>query len=248
METRKKITVEEFVGVLLSRLDICDSGDALTYGLHQGWLEEQDKTVWQKPIERRAAARIVHEFLRREWGQQDEQDWGPARKLKDLYDCRTCANHVAQVFAKGIMTGKGEDVFGMREGMTEAEGAEIAERMLKIKQNAPRNISYTAMLELLKTEKKALIADVRTRQEYERGHIPNAFHIPFTALLEKHGLPEKSGVPVKPDVPEKSSLLPEGDKSVPVFLYCNQGYRSEIAANCLAEAGYDRVYYFEWED
>lgn len=228
--TTENITTEEFVGILLRRFALGNNGceDSFSYGCRKGWLEEQDRPVWKRAVERRAAARIVHEFLRREWGEQDEADWGNARKLKDLYDCRVCANHVAQVYAKGIMQGKKSDVFGMREGITEAEANEIAERMLRIRRNAPGHISRSEALEMLRSEGKILLADVRTRQEYERGHLQGAVHIPFTALLESSGTQEKN-------------------VTEPILLYCDQGYRSEIAANCLAEAGYERVYYFEWE-
>ncbi len=75
----------------------------LEYGRQRGWLDPQDLLEAEKPLLRRQAARILHEFLRKECGEADEADWGSAGELADLYDCRVCVNHVAQVYAKGIM-------------------------------------------------------------------------------------------------------------------------------------------------
>ena len=36
----------------------------------------------------------------------DIGDISQAYKLKDLFDCRVCANHVAQVYLRGIMDAK----------------------------------------------------------------------------------------------------------------------------------------------
>lgn len=205
-------------------------------GMKKGWLEERERLEAEKPIERRMAAKIVHEFLRRECGEADEADWGAARRLKDLYDCRTCVNHVAQVYAKGIMAGLSEDVFGMREDLQMEEAAEIAERLTDRKRRRPpldagkggvlsRSISLEQALALTRGDSGAVLVDVRTKEAYAREHLNGAVNIPFSVILEDPG-------------------AVTADQAALLLLYCDGGYQSEIAANRLAEAGYLRAYSF----
>ncbi len=49
------------------------------------------------------AAIIIHIFLRDVAGLKDLEDISGAAVLKDLYDCRHCVNHIAQVYLRGIM-------------------------------------------------------------------------------------------------------------------------------------------------
>lgn len=209
-------------------------------GMEKGWLEERERLEAEKPIERRTAARIVHEFLRRECGEADEADWGAAGRLKDLYDCRTCVNHVAQVYAKGIMTGLSEDVFGMREGLQTEDAAEIAERMADRKRRRPpldvlkegalsRRLSLEQALALARGDSGAVLVDVRTREAYAREHLRGAVNVPLSVILEDPG-------------------AVTADETAPLLLYCDRGYQSEIAANRLAEAGYLQAYCFATEE
>lgn len=75
----------------------------LLYGHKRGWLEDSDETNPHKPLDRRTAARIVHQFMKIEMHIPDETDISKAEKLKDLYTCRVCVNHIAQVVVKKIM-------------------------------------------------------------------------------------------------------------------------------------------------
>lgn len=240
MEEERRITTQQFVELLLSRMRLGESiGEgAFPYGYHRGWLEEQDRVMWEQPVERRSVARIIHEFLRREWKEEDEADWGNARRLKDFYDCRACVNHVAQIYAKGIMSGITEDVFGMREGLTETEAKGILERMSGRREGGKPeterppagHLTLPEALERIESDKKVVLVDVRTQSEFEQNHLPRAISFPFTIFLE-HSLPYENRMTAEDTV----------------LLYCDRGYRSRIAAHCLAEAGYGKVYYFEWE-
>jgi phage shock protein E len=68
----------------------------------------------------------------------------------------------------------------------------------------------------------AFLLDVRSPQEFEAGHIPNATLIPVT------------------QVAERAEELPE-DKETPIFVYCRTGNRSTQAAATLDELGYVNV-------
>ena len=67
------------------------------------WIEEQDLINKDKQIDRRNAARILHEYMQNELDIKDIKDITPAYVLKDLFDCRVCANHIAQVYLRGLM-------------------------------------------------------------------------------------------------------------------------------------------------
>lgn len=104
----KVISVGEFIFLLMN----CKNSSAsknlsltelLRYGHFRLWLEDQDETHPENPLNRQTAARILHEFLRIECGLADLQDISSATQLKDLYTCRVCTNHIAQVCARGLM-------------------------------------------------------------------------------------------------------------------------------------------------
>ncbi|MBO4515033.1 MAG: rhodanese-like domain-containing protein [Lachnospiraceae bacterium] len=217
--------------------------DGMEAALRHGWLQPQDLAVCEEPIRRNSAARILHEFLLRELGEADASDWSKAKELKDLYDCRTCVNHVAQTVCKGIMLPDGL-VFGMQRTISRREAKEMIERALtprkrvgvpKCKMDA--GSMPKAALRVTKEEAQALLQsgerlsfyDVRTKGEYDRSHLEGARNLPLLRLLTD---PKLAGE----------------DKDALILLGCDGGYRSEMAANCLAQAGFRRVRYFGWEE
>lgn len=70
-----------------------------------------------------------------------------------------------------------------------------------------------------------VLLDVRSRTEYDEGHIPGALLLPHTELCARAG-----------------DELP--DKAMRILVYCRSGKRSHIAAEELAELGYRHVYDF----
>ncbi|NJW52600.1 rhodanese-like domain-containing protein [Salinimicrobium oceani] len=74
--------------------------------------------------------------------------------------------------------------------------------------------------ELLK--EGAMIIDVRTKREFETGHIPGSRNIPLDTL------------PVH--------LKKLGDKQAAIITCCASGMRSASARNLLKSAGFERVY------
>lgn len=71
------------------------------YGHGNGYLHDEEMTA-DRPLVRADAARIVHLYLK-EKGYKDISDIEKASVLRDLYDCRVCVNHIAQVYLRGIM-------------------------------------------------------------------------------------------------------------------------------------------------
>ena len=94
-------TVEYLVELLMG-----DKWDENSEELPQGtenWLESQDALNRKNPLDRRNAARIIHMYMRAVLGIKDLEDITPAYELRDLFDCRVCANHIAQVYVRGII-------------------------------------------------------------------------------------------------------------------------------------------------
>ena len=75
-------------------------------GRRAGWLEEGDQLYPDAAISRKNVARILHQYLLKVRNIPDIGDISEAYKLKDLFDCRICANHVAQVYLRGLMDAK----------------------------------------------------------------------------------------------------------------------------------------------
>lgn len=76
--------------------------------------------------------------------------------------------------------------------------------------------------ESLIAEEEVVLLDVRTPNEFNQGHIPDAVLLPVDQITQ-----------VEEIVP---------DKSTPVVVYCRSGNRSSTAAKQLDNMGYKRVY------
>ena len=83
-------------------------------------------------------------------------------------------------------------------------------------------ISTAQAVELMQTEKDYIILDVRTVEEYNAGHIPNAICIPNESITDKE----------PPELPDKDQLI---------LVYCRSGRRSKLAAEQLAKNGYTNI-------
>lgn len=89
--------------------------------------------------------------------------------------------------------------------------------------NAPKHLSTDEAVKFIAAEKNYLLVDVRTPEEYEKRHIPNAILVPIEELREG-----------------KFEALP--DKNRTLLVYCWTGRRAEDAAAILVKNGYTRVY------
>ena len=67
--------------------------------------------------------------------------------------------------------------------------------------------------------KKFILLDVRSKEEFDAGHLPNAMHVSLGLLEFKIG-----------------RVIP--DKNANIILYCRTGARSAIATHVLNEMGY----------
>jgi len=98
------ISVSEFVTTLYGITDKNRApGDIPSIAYSEGWLEAQDISGADNNIKRSDAARILHLYIREKLQLKDLPDISKAEVLKDLYDCRICVNHIAQVYLRGLM-------------------------------------------------------------------------------------------------------------------------------------------------
>lgn len=138
-EPSSVVTAEQFVTALIQNSPNTPPTDNyLQYGYDSGWLEDMDITGKDEALLRKNAARIIHEFMRIELQESDLADVSCASKLRDLYDCRVCAKHIMQVYAKGIMEGfytlDTLYLFGMKEAVTTVEASAIISRVFHTNQ------------------------------------------------------------------------------------------------------------------
>ena len=85
------------------------------------------------------------------------------------------------------------------------------------------SISMEEAVKMMEENDGHLLIDVRTTEEYNEGHIPDAISIPLDSIGS-----------------DMSELLP--DKTQKLLIYCRSGNRSKQAAKKLSALGYSHVY------
>lgn len=79
--------------------------------------------------------------------------------------------------------------------------------------------------DMIESYDNEIILDVRTKEEYNEGHIPGAICIPNEEITDKE----------PKELPDKKQII---------MVYCRSGNRSKDASKKLAEMGYKKVYEF----
>jgi len=234
-----KVTTQQFIIMIIrsmkGEIEATHEGWAsgyIDYALHKGIIDDYDLTNISNPIERRSAARIVHETLLMELSEEDEDRWSAAKKLTDLYSCHTCVMHIAQVYVKGIMLGRENNLFDIRGNMTLLEAAAIVVRIFAREKRIPQTkerifqsqmIHYDEACEIMLNDSSTMLIDVRTYEEYKQGYMDGSICIPLDDILNN---------------PFSVCIR----KDTPIIIYCQKGYKSSLAAQVLIDAGYSKVY------
>jgi rhodanese-related sulfurtransferase len=86
------------------------------------------------------------------------------------------------------------------------------------------NVSREKLKEWMNQKSDVLILDVRSKKEYESGHVPNAMNIDYMELSSR-----------------LDELKPYKDHKIVV--YCRSGRRTRIAQDTLKKAGFSKVYH-----
>jgi rhodanese-related sulfurtransferase len=85
-------------------------------------------------------------------------------------------------------------------------------------------VTGTALLAAIEVGTAPTILDVRTRWEFEAGHVPGAIHVPFQAVARR------------------VAEIPSGHDD-PLVVYCGHGPRAWMAGRLLRARGFRRVSY-----
>ncbi len=96
------------------------------------------------------------------------------------------------------------------------------DQLLQLAKSQIQEITPTQLKEMLDAGQELTLVDIREREEWVQGHIPEALFIPRGYLelqIEQH----------------------QPDRSKPVVVYCAGGVRSALAARNLKEMGYEKV-------
>jgi phage shock protein E len=97
------------------------------------------------------------------------------------------------------------------------------------------NISNISQQELREANTKSVvIVDVRTPEEFQQGHVPNAINVPLSEIIENPAILKSS-------------------KEKAIVLYCRSGYRASKAAEALQKEGHQNLRHLEghmqsWSD
>lgn len=111
--------------------------------------------------------------------------------------------------------------FGIKIGGKGEKNKEM-EVETALKKGEYRKISAGEAKKMMETEKGYKIVDVRSQDEYNEGHIPNAVSLPLENIAQGK----------LADLPDKEQLI---------LLYCRSGNRSRQAALKLIGQGYVNV-------
>lgn len=88
-----------------------------------------------------------------------------------------------------------------------------------------QHVSMSDIVRIMEENENYIILDVRTLEEYNQGHIPNAICIPNETIDEN----------VVNKLPDKNQLI---------LIYCRSGNRSKQAAEKLKKLGYTNLIEF----
>lgn len=88
------------------------------------------------------------------------------------------------------------------------------------------NISIKEAEEILKTNENVILLDVRSKQEYQEGHLQGSINIPVY------------------DIQNKASTKLKNKEAI-IIAYCSAGIRSKKALKILRKLGYRNLYTIE---
>ena len=88
------------------------------------------------------------------------------------------------------------------------------------------HIQQDKLLQLITSNQAPVVIDVRSRMEYDSGHVPNAIHIPFWSAVSPQELVNNNS----------RDLL---------VIYCQHGPRAGVAKLFLTFSGFENIVYLE---
>lgn len=99
-------------------------------------------------------------------------------------------------------------------------------RWMKKKYRSKENISKEELNAIMNNNQNVVLLDVRSPQEYDEEHLPNAINIPTYEIYQK-----------------AQKIIK--DKETTIICYCTIGVRSKKAIKMLRKMGYKNLYNLE---
>src|SRR5262249_12170520 len=97
-----------------------------------------------------------------------------------------------------------------------------------------KQVNPTQTFEILQKDPQAVYVDVRTKQEFENGHVPGAVNIPVM-------IPDPSTRRMMPNTGFLAAMESAYSRDKKIIVGCQMGGRSQHAAEILVQAGYSDV-------
>ena len=133
----KYLTIVQFIRLLSDQPAEKTDDVILRSAFEAGWIESQDLSDPGRIVRRIDAARITHLYLLHVKCMNDIEDISGAGVLMDLYDCRICVNHIAQVYLRGLMNGvclhSGKNQSLIFDSQSLAEKADLLDILYRIR-------------------------------------------------------------------------------------------------------------------
>ena len=122
------MTTAEFIDYIIEQTP-ASAGDTAAFFKHM--LADNSDEMLEQSVTKKKAALILYAFIKDVLHLKD-LDWGDAKALKDIYDCRICANAIAQVCARKLLYPEKEDVFGIENIMNDSQLYDAAGRLFEL--------------------------------------------------------------------------------------------------------------------
>lgn len=226
------VCFEEFLSMINQRLGI--SRESL---IQHGIISQKEAKSSEENVSRRACAKILYEIMHEYMSEPDEQDWSAALDLRDIYECRACVKYIAQIYAKGVMAAYEDRMFSQENLLTKEVAmdsvSKVADRALRMPpKRIPvmyRKCSPNELEKAVAVKRQAAgsceIIDVRSHVEYTNNSmISESINIPLEKIIQ-------------------NPYVVSQNINVPVYLICDKGYKSSLAAHLLVKQGFREVYY-----
>lgn len=97
-----------------------------------------------------------------------------------------------------------------------------------------KNLRPEQAKEILDSDNQAVYIDVRTEQEFQNGHVPNSVNIPVV-------WPDPATRRMKPNPDFVKVVSAHFPRNKRVIVGCQAGGRSQLAADMLAQEGFEDV-------